>query len=692
MSVLNEEAIGLSAIVSNAAAIGMQLSGKVRQLDVAKNRVQSVEALIGDIITLSNVGLAVLPKLKELHLDVISRVSASFDNLVAVGNTKAIEELFRIFPIIREHELGLEKYGKYLATKIGEKVEAQFSVVASTQSFDKPNVHVDLMTYLLELVAQAIQVNEPVIHDSYGGDSLLKFIWMIQSQCDRHAEHIFMDFREKRDLAVILQRTRHELSISNRSSTFASSGTGQNRQSSLWDYCLSTESLISDSVLFNARIELYLNFLRRRLLGDASQKNEKEHEISFSFKSVAFAAAEIRRFFNQCGLSKISQEIVDAYLPLEQLFLRELVNKVVLYCASFNAIMMDELDESTRIFRLVDDVFFVVKKCLSRAISSGCADAVCAMFNHTSAVLCDQLIEDTLTPRTKSCTSSGWIKQAYQLVHKRAGSGSIATGLLGTASTESTSNGSGYISAGNVVDSQTQYLYALNSLEACMNYLVILRDTLEKSIEEVFGLRPKSDLGKLQACLSDLIESLSRAFQTLTDGGFDQLRSVIRPQVNSLTQLFNSVKRDLSEEEFEQYAVNDPWVESLIVGLQNLLKPFHATLSAGNYEKFLLLLVDEILFRLERFVQQKSYNRYGALQFEKELRCIFNFFSSLSTFPCREKFARILQISKLLNLEKVEEVSYYGDASNWRLSANEIRRLLTLRVDFNAEEIRRLHL
>ncbi|VDM27529.1 unnamed protein product, partial [Hydatigera taeniaeformis] len=106
--------------------------------------------------------------------------------------------------------------------------------------------------------------------------------------------------------------------------------------------------------------------------------------------------------------------------------------------------------------------------------------------------------------------------------------------------------------------------------------------------------------------------------------------------------------------------------ESLIVGLQNLLKPFHATLSAGNYEKFLLLLIDEILFRLERFIQQKSYNRYGALQFEKELRCIFNFFSSLSTFPCREKFARILQISKLLNLEKVEEVSYYGDASNWR--------------------------
>ncbi|CDS37556.1 oligomeric Golgi complex subunit [Echinococcus multilocularis] len=703
MSALNEEAVGLSAIVSNAATIGMQLSGKVRQLDVAKNRVQNVESLIGHVITLckclddtqkalesnnvveaaksisiflgmddqtislaetlekENVGLSILPKLKELHLEVISRVSASFDNFATVENTKAIEELFRIFPIIRKHELGLTKYGKYIATKIGEKAETQFAVVTSTQSFDKPNVHVDLMTYLLELVAQAIQTNESVIHDSYGGNSLLNFICMIQTQCDHHAEIIFVDFKEKRDLSVILQRARHELLFNNRPSTFASSGAGQNKQSLLWDYCLSTESLISDSVLFNARIELYLNFLRRRLSTGTLQKSEKEHENS----------TEIRQFFNQCGLSKISQEIVDAYLPLEQLFLRELVNK---------AITMDELDESTRIFRLVDDVFFVVKKCLSRAISSGCADAVCAMFNHTSAVLCDQLIEETLTPRTKSCTSSGWIKQAYQLVHKRAGSGNIATGLLGTANTESSSNGSGYTSAGNTVDPQTQYLYALNSLEACLNCLIILRDTLEKYIEEVFGLRPKSDLGKLQACLSDLIDSLSRAFRTLIDGGFDQLRSVIRPQVNSLTQSFNSVKRDLSEEEFEQYAVNDPWVESLIVGLQSLLKPFHATLSAGNYEKFLSLLVDEILFRLERFVQQKSYNRYGALQFEKELRCIFNFFSSLSTFSCREKFARILQISKLLNLEKVEEVT------------NEIRRLLTLRVDFNAEEIRRLHL
>ncbi|VUZ57289.1 unnamed protein product, partial [Hymenolepis diminuta] len=52
MSALSTEAIRLSQIVGNAADIGIQLSSKVRQLDVAKNRVQNVEALVGNIITL----------------------------------------------------------------------------------------------------------------------------------------------------------------------------------------------------------------------------------------------------------------------------------------------------------------------------------------------------------------------------------------------------------------------------------------------------------------------------------------------------------------------------------------------------------------------------------------------------------------------------------------------------------------
>lgn len=101
---------------------------------------------------------------------------------------------------------------------------------------------------------------------------MLKFIRIIQSQCDHHAELIFLNFKEKRNLEVLLQRARHELLLTNRASSSVVSLNGQNKQTSLHEYCLSTESLISELVIFNARIELYLNFLRRRLLVSVSSE------------------------------------------------------------------------------------------------------------------------------------------------------------------------------------------------------------------------------------------------------------------------------------------------------------------------------------------------------------------------------------------------------------------------------------
>lgn len=124
---------------------------------------------------LESVGLCVLPKLEDLHREVVSKVKTSFDSSVAANNTNFAEELFKIFPVIHERDIGLSKYGAYLASKIGENTETQLALVASGNYFDKPNVHVDLMTQLLELVAQAIQANESVIQQSYGISNLIIF-------------------------------------------------------------------------------------------------------------------------------------------------------------------------------------------------------------------------------------------------------------------------------------------------------------------------------------------------------------------------------------------------------------------------------------------------------------------------------------------------------------------------------------
>ncbi|VDL98442.1 unnamed protein product [Schistocephalus solidus] len=628
------------------------------------------------------VGVDLLSHFTTLHERAVKSLFSTFDEACRISDEKEVIKLFQLFPLVNESDAGVAKFGAFLAEKFSAKVEAQLALLALKSQPSKPTDYVDIMTEFLENVAQVVQSNEQILNECFGeatstkiscfihthscdlaflityagSGSLFKLIRAVQQQCDEKTALIFLNFKEKRQLSVAVQRARHELTMGSRPPPVSgpSVATGQGTTSAIFDYCLSSEALVSEIVLLNARIELFLNFLRRRLLTRPMTLAVLlmsccvKHLLNAATQLPFNAVAQIKQFFADFQLVKISQELVDAYLPQEQLFLRELVNK---------AILMDEVDQTTRVFSMVDEVFFVIQKCLSRAISSGNIDAVCAMLNYSASVLADQFINDVLTSRSQQCTSSGWIQQAYNLVHKRAGSGTLKTGLLGNGSSgegHSSNNQNGKLSTS---DSQVQYLFTLNSLEACLKCLQVLKTTLQHLVKDVFGLRPESDLSKLQTCLSDLFESLERSFHQLLDNGFEQLRGVIRPQIATLTQPLASVKRELAEEELDQFASNDPWMESLIIGLQNLLKPFQVSFPCC----FPLSL------------------QFGALQLDKELRLLFNFFTSLSMFPCREKFARILQISKLLNLETVEEVSYYGNTSNWKLSANEIRRLLTLR-------------
>ena len=62
----------------------------------------------------------------------------------------------------------------------------------------------------------------------------------------------------------------------------------------------------------------------------------------------------------------------------------------------------------------------------------------------------------------------------------------------------------------------------------------------------------------------------------------------------------------------------------------------------------------------------------------------------------RHQFAKLLQISRLLNLERPTELlDYWGMNSGsmtWLLTPGDIRNVLNLRRDFSKDEIRRLQL
>lgn len=50
----------------------------------------------------------------------------------------------------------------------------------------------------------------------------------------------------------------------------------------------------------------------------------------------------------------------------------------------------------------------------------------------------------------------------------------------------------------------------------------------------------------------------------------------------------------------------------------------------------------------------------GGLQFDKELRVLVGYLTSVTTWTIRDKFARLTQMATVLNLEKVGTMYTYG--------------------------------
>lgn len=77
---------------------------------------------------------------------------------------------------------------------------------------------------------------------------------------------------------------------------------------------------------------------------------------------------------------------------------------------------MDQSERNAMTSSMVDDAFFIIKKCVRRALSSSSVDGVCAMLNHANSVL-EQDFREILYSKLRQGFPSGFdITQAYNLV------------------------------------------------------------------------------------------------------------------------------------------------------------------------------------------------------------------------------------------------------------------------------------
>ncbi|EPB67281.1 hypothetical protein ANCCEY_13625 [Ancylostoma ceylanicum] len=223
-------------------------------------------------------------------------------------------------------------------------------------------------------IAALLETNQPLIESAYGPDKLLDFINMLQ---------VIDAFEKKRQLEKRLKAAQKIL----REDKNVDKGERLD--------ALELDTLLSEICLMNTHTEMYWRFVRRRIKGASKEQNQEEYVMvngddfgdMDEEKKKRLEEEKIRRkaerekkldqLLNRSLVGSKMQELLGNYILLEQYYMEESVRK---------AIDMDVREEGL-LSSVVDDVLFLVRKCVRRATSSGSVDCVCAALNNGVALL-----------------------------------------------------------------------------------------------------------------------------------------------------------------------------------------------------------------------------------------------------------------------------------------------------------------
>lgn len=126
------------------------------------------------------------------------------------------------------------------------------------------------------------------------------------------------------------------------------------------------------------------------------------------------------------------------------------------------------------------------------------------------------------------------------------------------------------------------------------------------------------------------------------------------------------------------------------------MAPYEPLLLERNFELLLSTLSSELAVQLEKAVLRTTFNKIGGLQLDTDLRVIIACLSSFkfTQWSCRDKFAKLAQMSQLLCLDAVREANdYVGPTAVGRgvtLSKPEAKLTLERREDFDSRDINAL--
>ncbi|CAA6663171.1 unnamed protein product [Spirodela intermedia] len=272
----------------------------------------------------------------------------------------------------------------------------------------------------------------------------------------------------------------------------------------------------------------------------------------------------------ELGPGRMVQELTGFYVILEEFFMVENIRK---------AIRIDEQVPDSLTTSLVDDVFYVLQSCCQRAIST-------ANINSVFAIL--------------SCAMNLLSNEYQEALQQKIREPNLGAKLfLGGAGAQKTG---------------TDIATALNNIDVSAEYVLKLRHEIEEQCAEVFPA--PGDRDKLKSCVSEWGE-ISNSFKQVLNAGMEQLATTLTPRIRPVLDSVGTISYELSESEYEEYEVNDPWVQKLLHAVETNVAWLQPLLTPSNYDSCVHLVVDFVVKRLEVLMVHKRFTPLGSLQLDR---------------------------------------------------------------------------
>jgi len=688
--------------IGTACAIAETVSAKVRELDVARTRLQQVAqnveqaaarrdaaAEIGRALAAGDHARAASaakpfsdsseshPSLHDAILRLRREVKAQFEAVTSKGDGELdrgkVREYAYLFPDVGLREEGAELFAKQLRREVRLEADAVRKELTGAQAAAAGNggvsrgaADLQAISSLFEIVAGTIVELGDELLQRFGTKGVVIVLNHLQAECDEQARRMIDRYRESVRLEDVVRRVRGDSS---------------------------TDIAVDPREMSGLLAEL----------ADLSSKAAQYEDFMSGKAAAALEGADSSSAGAPAGLvrSKLREYVqgtVADYLVIEEHTLRTAISK---------ALKLDQVIEGSLITSAVDDVFIVSKLCVARSLDMRSKDSIVALVNIIAQEMRGGYIA-FLEAGIRAMALGGGIADAFTSEAKD-GLKSLATDLgirgstlnkVGSAlrsqsATLAATAGVKLAEAGEGRRQREQVALAaaraLNNAQTSAEYLRKLAEEVDRGL----GQLPKpGEGGEMKEELLRELREIAGLFDGLLAAAFEkQLVGSLKDKLSSLCKRVELVKYEIDEFEYAEYEVNDPFAVGFVDALGEILYPWHERLTQENFDALAEKVARRVASQLEAIMLEKNFSQFGGFQLERDARTVSSFFSELTErVPMRSKFKRLMQMAGLLGIEALDEAIDFVRLSGSGEEAGQVRHILLRRKDLDSQEVHKLRL